>query len=290
MSDLNDILGEPAEPPQEAPAPEAAPAEQASDAAAPAAQVTANTADAAAAQPEQPKMVPYQALQEERRMRQQLARERAEMEQRVEQRLAALQQQLAPPPPAPPDPTTDPVGFLAHQQQTVSQQVEQLARQQQAAQQQAQIAAAEQQLARKILQAEAEFRTQAPDYDNALSHLHALRVRELQVLGHDEAAAQEQSLRELKQAAFVHAAHGRSPAEVMYGLAKVRGYASKPQAPTVTPAEQMQMAQRGTQAATSLGGGGGTAGKLDAKALLAMSDEEFAAATSGKKWAQIMGG
>lgn len=283
-SDLNDILGEPAELPQEtpsapAPSPAPAPAPPAPEAAAPAAEP---------AQPEQPKMVPYQALQEERRMRQQLARERVEMEQRVEKRLEALQQQLAPQPPAAPDPTTDPVGFLAHQQQTVSQQVDQLTRQHQQTQQQAQMAAAEQQLTSRIVQSEAAFRASAPDYDQALGHLHSLRVKELQVLGSDEAAAHEQSVRELRQAAFFHAAHGRSPAEVMYGLAKVRGY-GPPQAPAVTPAEQMAMAQRGTQAAASLGGGGGTAGRLDAKALLAMSDEEFAEATKGDKWRKVMG-
>ena len=281
MSDINDILGEPAELPQDTPEPAPVPEPPPAPAPAPAPAEPAP-------QPEQPKMVPYQALQEERRMRQQLARERAELEQRMETRLAEIQKSLAPQPPAAPDPNADPVGYLTHQQQHVVQRVDQLAQQTQQAQQQAQLAAIERDLASRIVSAENAFRSTAPDYDKALSHLHSLRVKELQVLGHDEATAQEQSVKELRQAAFFHAAHGRSPAEVMYGLAKVRGYGAT-QAPVVTPAEQMQMAQRGTQAATSLGGGGGTAGKLDAKALLAMSDEEFAEATKGNKWAKVMG-
>lgn len=281
MDGLSSIIGEtPQETPAPAPTPEASDAPQVAQAA-PAEQAPQQEAEPA------PKMIPYQAVLEERRLRQQERAQREEMERRVEARLAEIQRSMQAPAPAAPDPSADPVGFLAHQQQSIAQRVDHLVQQSQQSAQQAQVAQLEAQLANRVIQAETVFKAANPDYEKALTHVHTLRVKELQVLGVDELTAQQQSAQELKQAAYVHAAQGRNPAEVIYGLAKVRGYSAKPQ---VTPAEQMQMAQKGAAASQSLGGGGATTGKLDARALLAMSDEEFAAATKGGKWKEIMGG
>jgi hypothetical protein len=285
MSDINSIIGEPVEIPRDdAPAPEAPPAPAAE---APPAETPPAPAEAPAAEPA-PKVVPYQALQEERRERQRLQAENRALMERMEARLAALQQAQQPPAPPAPDPNENPIGFLAHQQQAVGQRVDQLVQQSEQAQRQAQMAAAEAQLAARIQTAEVQFKASNPDYEQAIAHTHQLRVRELQALGHDPLAAEQQSVQELRQAAFFHAAHGRNPAELIYNLAKVRGYSPTPAAPS--PAAQLQVAQRGTAAAASLGGGGGgTPGQLNARALAEMSDEDFAKVTDAQ-WRKAMGG
>ena len=130
------------------------------------------------------------------------------------------------------------------------------------------------------------FVARQPDYQNAIQHMHQLRTRELQVLGMDEFAAEQKSAAELREFAYITAAQGRSPAEIAYNLAKARGYNPTP---TQDPQQRIQTAQRGTAAAASLGGGSSTSGGVSARQLLAMSDDEFAAATSGDKWRKLMG-
>lgn len=284
MSDLSDIIGEPED--LSAPAPAAAP-----EAEAPAPQPEAAPAPAQAEGGEQPghqKMVPYQALQEERRMRQRERDERLQMEQRVEQRLAALQRNMQPPPPPPPSLEENPVGHLAHRLDQVSQNTQALMQQSAQAQQAAQLAQAEAIITHRVTAAEAAFAQQAPDYQQAVSYLHNLRVKELTAMGTPQEDATVQSARELKELAFHTAVRGGNPAEHAYQWAKARGYSTKPAAPS--PADQLQMAQRGVAAATSLGNGAGTSGSLNARELLAMTDDEFEAATKGGKWAKMMGG
>lgn len=240
------------------------------------------------------KVVPLAALHEERSRRKELGERlraaeeaRAEMERRVEARLAALQQAMVPPPPAPPSFDEDPARHLKaqldalnEQQRFLTQQTEESRRAQAQAEQINQLAA-------RVTTSEAEFVREAPDYQDAIRHLAELRIRELQTLGVDEYSAKAQSARELQEFAFVNASQGKNPAQIAYQLAKVRGYTP---ANAVNAEQKMAMQQKGAQASRSLGGGGSKAAGLSAQALLSMSDDEFAEATKGGNWAKLMGG
>ncbi len=284
MSDINSLVGEPVVIPQDAPAEEAAPVQEQAEAA------TESPAAAEPAQEPEPRVVPLAALHEERSKRRELAaqveaerRTREDMERRFEQRLAAL---ARPPAPQPPALEENPLGHVAHRLDVMQAQQQALIQQSEAERAASQRAAFEAQLANKVQREEQAFVARQPDYQNAVAHLHQLRTRELQVLGMDELAAESRSAAELREFAFVTAAQGRSPAETAYNLAKTRGYNP---APAQDPQQRMQAAQRGTAAASSLGGGASTSGGITAKQLLAMSDEEFAAATAGDKWKKLMG-
>jgi hypothetical protein len=284
--DINSIVGEPVEIPQDAPEPSPAPA----PAEAPAPAPTPEPAPAPQPEPTTPPtgFAPLAALHEERARRRN-AEQRAEQVEALQRQIAEMQRTLQPAP-AMPDPNENPVGYLAHQQQQVQQQVQHLVQQSQQQAQQAQVAAAEAALATRIRSAEAGFAAAQPDYQQALDHVHNLRVRELQLLGSDPETAAMQSQREMREAAFFHAANGRNPAEVFYGLAKVRGHSSKPAAAAPTAAEQLAAAQKGVAAAASLGGGSGAVvGQMDIRRLATMSDKEFSS-VSEDQWRKAMGG
>ena len=235
--------------------------------------------------------VPLPALHEERARRrelqQQLQQERAareEMERRVQARLEQLTQAMTPKPVVP-DFNENPAEHLKHSVEEVRQTAQltqqQIAewRQQQAAQEQLSIAA------EKVRAAEAEFVRETPDYQNAVTFMLESRTREFEAFGHDPATAKRMAAEEMAQGAIANAARGINPAEVAYKLAKARGYTAQAAA-----ADKMQMQQRGAAAARSLGTGGAAAGKLSARALAEMSDDEFAEATKGGNWAKLMGG
>lgn len=292
MSDMQSILGEAVELPQYAPAQPEATAAAPQAEAPPAAQEPATPE-----QPPEPKVVPLAALHEERGKRRELAaqveaerRAREELEARFERRIQALAQQGAQQP-APPSPDENPVGYLQHELGAIKAQQQALLQQSERERHQAAQAAQAAQLASRVQQAEAAFVEQKPDYLDAVRHLHSQRMRELQALGVEEFAAERQSSQELRDFALFTAHQGRSPAEVAYALAQARGYAPpRAQAPAPDPAVQIKAAQRGTAAAASLGNGGGQTGAPSARALLEMSDDEFAEATSGEKWRRMMGG
>lgn len=295
MEDLTSIIGEPVEMPTEAPSPAPAPAEPQAEAAQPAQAVEQESAHEA-----EPKMVPLAALHEERAKRRELAaqadaerRAREDLERRMEQRLQALQQAMQPKAPEPPSLEDNPVGHIVHKVDALQAQQQALLQQSHQERLAAAQAAALAQVAQRVQHDEAAFKARTPDYLDAVGHIHTMRVRELQALGVDEFAAERQSADELKQFAFVTAANGKSAAEVAYSIAKAKGYTAKSTAPAVaapSASEQMQMAQRGAAAATSLGNGSATGGRITMSQLASMSDEEFAEATSGGKWERVLGG
>lgn len=278
-NELESVLGEdvnltPAEPQETAPEPE-----------------TPQSQDETPEQPPEQKTVPLPALHEERARRrelqQQLQQERAareEMERRVQARLEQLTQAVTPKPVVP-DFNENPAEHLKHSveevRQTAQMTQQQIAewRQQQAAQEQLAMAA------EKVRAAEADFVRDTPDYQNAVTFMLESRTREIEALGHDPATARNLAAREMMNGALMNAAQGRNPAEIAYKLAKARGYTAQAAA-----ADKMQMQQRGAAAARSLGTGGAASGKLSARALAEMSDDEFAEATKGGNWAKLMGG
>lgn len=283
MSDLQEIVGDDVNIPQEAPETEQ---EQPQAADAP---------EQAEQQPEAPKVVPLAALHEERNRRKELAaelaRERQEREalaRRVEERLQAMQEAQKPPVPAFEE---NPAEHLRAKVEEAERIARMTAQQQAAWLQQQQQAQIEQQIAQRVVADEAEFMAEKPDYNDAVQYLHKSRVGELMTqYGLPEAAAIRQSAGELKEAAFVFTQRGMSPAQTAYQIAVQKGYTPKQAQQAADAATKFQTQAAGVKAAKSLGTGGATRTTMTAQQLLAMSDEEFAEATKGDNWRKVMGG
>lgn len=146
----------------------------------------------------------------------------------------------------------------------------------------------------------AQFVTKQPDFLEALKNLRAGRAAELEAIGMDDAAQRAQQIareeRDIVQAAI---SKKKSPSEMLYAIAKARGYAPpapKPNpTPATTPAQSTidhaaqieQIANGQKQAASGFASGGGIVGEgLTAEALANMSDDEYAATVSRMTAAQ----
>lgn len=263
------------------------------------------------AQPEQPdrrpQMVPHAALHEERERRKEMERrltEEAQQRRVLEERTNLLLQRIAQPqqeaPAEPlPKPEQDPFGYLTGTLQRQGSDIETVRQQLAVRQQQEQHAAAVAQIQQQAMALEAEFRSATPDYDAAVAHLRATRARELEIAGFAD-PMQRHNL--LSQEALGIAARamqsGRNPAEMIYEIAKHRGYqrpeAQAPQqTPTETPAERIQRAAAAQQQGRGLSQVRGTGpAPLTANALLEMSPakfEEFLAKATPEQMAEHFG-
>jgi hypothetical protein len=73
-----------------------------------------------------------------------------------------------------------------------------------------------------------------------------------------------------------------NPAQMIYELSKHRGYK-----PASSEEDKLDTIERG-QKQKALGSNGAAPKKLTLEALAQMSDEDFAAATKGGKWASLL--
>lgn len=253
-------------------------------------------------QPDQ-RMVPLAALQEERAERKRLRDDMQRMQQQQEalvQRILSTQQQQPAAAQEPqvqiPDYATDPVGHLRAQNELLQRQMREMAgylsgqneQQQQWTQQQQQQAA----VANFIATHEQEFRAQAPDYDAAAQFLQKSRADEYRALGMTNPIQIQNALhQDLIAMANIAYQNGTNVAEAAYNLAKSRGYkAAAPQAGAQQHDNAARLAaiSQGQQHAASLSQSGGAApAPMSIEKLLAMSDSDFAKATSGMNWQKL---
>lgn len=267
---------------------------------------TATSEQAETEQPEPekpPKMVRLEALHEEREERRRLQRELAQerearslLDQRTNLILQRMQQQeqdkAKPEEPAIPALEQDPVGHITAQQAALRRQIDQNAAQQRYAEQVLAQNLQAQQIQQAVIQRarslEGQFRAETPDYDAAIDSLKAARGKELAALGQDPM----QAAQAIEQEAYTLAVHAiqnnRNPAELLYSLAKARGWqgnASGQAAPAVqegaspNPAaaqQKLQTIAAGQRQGRSLSDArGGAAPPLTAQRLLEMSDKDF---------------
>jgi hypothetical protein len=249
-------------------------------------------------------MVPLAALHEERERRKESDRRLQTLEERTNlllQRIGqpvpqAEQKPAEPPKPEIPALDKDPVGHILGTQQELARQLQ--TNTQTTQQQQAQIN--NQLQAMQVLSAltqrakavEAQFELDNPDYGQAVNHLRRVRHQELQALGYDDPAERGNIIdQEGLGVAARSFQTGRNPAEAIYNLAKMRGWAPPAPAqstsaePPVEPAQpasptadqRLQNIAAGQQHARSLGnlGGRGPA-PMTATRLLEASDADFA--------------
>jgi len=233
------------------------------------------------------KTVPLAALHEERERRKELQRQIEDVNRRADERFNLIAQKLAASAPAAeskremPDPEKDAVGAIRMTAEEVKvlsdfkRQVEAQAAQSQAIQA----------VFAHAARLENEFESRTPDFQTASTFLRETRAQELATLGVDPYRVQQILGLEKLQLAQAALQQGRNPAEIIYALAKMRGYSPNAGAPkgkaAAGDAEAAKLARiaKGQEAGTSLGAASGAApGKTGIEALLGMSDAEFASA------------
>lgn len=259
------------------------------DAAPPAAPPPADTPDpGAAARPiAEAKTVPLAALHEERERRKELQRQIEDVNRRADERFNLIAQKLAAsaPPADPakreiPDPEKDAVGAI----RVTAEEVKVLSDFKRQVETQAAQSQAIQAVLAHASRLETEFEKENPDFQAASAHLRDSRAQELSALGVDQYRVRQILGLEKLQLAQAALQQGRNPAEVIYALAKMRGYAparagGKATAGAEGEAAKLARIARGQEAGASLGAASGAApGKTGIEALLAMSDAEFATA------------
>lgn len=175
-----------------------------------------------------------------------------------------------------PDINEDPIGHFQAKSALLEQQIAELTKGSQSAQEQFQRQRAEQQFWGQVSQSEAQMRASTPDYDDAVGHLEASRVAELEAIYPDDSPqAIDYALRNGFQSTAQLRAHvlnqdrisvatqalqmGMNPAQLYYNLAVQRGYQKAAPKTNVTP---IAAARNGQRAAKSLSAGGG--GRADA--------------------------
>lgn len=228
------------------------------------------------------KKVSLAALHEERERRKVAEEARRQLEQnqiRMDERLKLINERLNPPaqPREIPDPDKDALGAL----KATAEEVKTFREFQQQQQQQMQQNQYVQDVMMRASSHEAEFMKQMPDYGEASVYLKKSRADELSAIGMTPFQIQETLKGESLQLADAAMKQGKNPAEMVYTLAKSRGYARTGaqvvQAQPQADAEKFAKIAQGQKANTSLGNVGSTPTRpeLSGKDLLAMSEDQF---------------
>lgn len=242
------------------------------------------------------KMVPHSALHAEREERKK-AQARAELlekrtniilERLMAQQSAPQQQQQKPPEVVIPDKDEDPAGWVAATMQQMAKKLETYEqRDQQQAQAQTQAQQRQEVINTIINQAvplEKEFSAVTPDYNDASEFLQASRAAEYEALGWTQQQIQNQINQDKLTIAAAALDGGKNPAEVVYNLAKLRGYVkkgspAKQQQQSLSATERLAALRAGTEQGQSLSQGrGAPPRKITADVLANMSDAEFSKA------------
>jgi hypothetical protein len=278
--DVADILAGDEEPPQEA-VEEQQPPEGEEAAAKP-----AEEGEEAAPEPEpkQPEMVPVGAVIEERRKGQAVSQQLNESNARFEkltQRLDVLHEKANPSP----DPETEPLEHLQHSNAQLAGEVAEV-------KQILQRAAGQQQqnnYQQQVSAMEAQFAQDNSDYYDAYAHLTETRTAELNAMGKFGSDADTQLQREAQWIVQEAVQAGKNPAEAVYGMAKVRGFVSKPNGGGgggLTPAKTLKETAQNLENSNTLASAPGKVLKSDmtTEDLLGMTDDEFDKATSDENW------
>jgi hypothetical protein len=232
----------------------------------------------------EPKTVPLAALQETREALKEEKRLNAENQRKTDERLRLLTEVLTRQPDAAkpaevviPDPEKDAMGTLKMNQQQLQELMDYKKRNE--AKQAGDLQ--NQQVMNRAQQLESEFVASTPDYGAASQFLLKSRHDELMASGmyqpHQVQQVIQQETLALAQQAIQN---GNNPAQIVYAIAKARGYAVVAPKPAETPAAQIERVAAGQAASKSIGQALGaqisSGAKMDSKTLANMSDEQFA--------------
>lgn len=148
------------------------------------------------------------------------------------------------------------------------------------------------------------FMAKTPDFKDAYGHLISTLHRELELMGVSDEAERNRAIAEQERELVSRAlAQKKSPSELIYSIAKTRGFSSAPSAaidkqsqpaPKATADARIENVRRGQGSVISLAKAGGASGEgLTVEALASMNEAEFAAMTKNLSKAQmraLMGG
>lgn len=243
--------------------------------------VVAEDAETVEAKEKVEKVVPQGALHEERARRRQEAQRANNAEQRAEQyqrqmlemlsRMGQPQQQVDP---------NDPNAVARNEiSQIVRAEIKPLTEAQQRDQQAAYQRSQYDQFRQTVSMHEAEFAKEQPDYTDAVKFLSERRASEYVAAGYTQQQAAQLTDRDAHQFAAMALQNGESPAKAAFDMAASRGY--------VSPKQKLEM-QKAGQGASLPSGGGKSGGLPSLEALLKMPRDEFAKATEGGKWEQLL--
>jgi hypothetical protein len=221
-----------------------------------------------------------------------LAKER-EMRARIDERLKLFNEVIAPAAEptaqrqAPPNPEEDIFGYLKWRDEEQERRFNELADRVGQTSQTIQSDRDESNLRSAYQQDATRFAQANPDFAQAYNHLNKVRDMMLENAGYTDPKQREQiRLNEERDLVTQTLKSGKSPAEVVYSIAKTLGYATSaaaPAAPAPAPAAQqpsvtaeIERLQKAQAASKTLSGSGGSApAPMTVQALAAMSDEEF---------------
>lgn len=199
-----------------------------------------------------------------------------------------------------PDINLDPVGHFQAQLAIANKRIETFDKWQQTQEANATAMNNVAQLQRIAQSHEADFKKTAPDYDEAFQYVRKMRDQELEYMGYADPGVRQQIIQNDALQIAAQALQGnRNAAEVVYNIAKARGWAGKAPAPTTQPvapaqspdAKKLATVAKGQAASQSLGQVSGSApAEMSVESLLKMSDSEFEEATKGDNWRKMMGG
>ncbi len=213
------------------------------------------------------------------------------------QQLAQRSQQPKPEAPAEvPDINIDPVGHFQALYQQSQQKIADIDKWRQSQEANATAMNNVQQLGRIAQQSEAEFTKTTPDYPEAFQYVRNQRDQELQDMGYTDKGQREQILQtDALQIAAQALQANKSPAEVVYKVAKARGFQGKAAAPVkaadAPDAKKIATIAKGQAANTSLGQvGGNSIPEFSAENIAKMSDSEFEKWATDENWRKMMGG
>lgn len=247
------------------------------------------------------KFVRHGAFHQERERRKQLEAKLQEREvefARINERLAILSSAMQPTqqrqeaPAAPPDIEIDPIGYIKH----LGEQLKQNGQQTEEMRRAAEVERETHTIVSSYQTDAARFAQETPDFRDAYGHLLQGRDRELALYGIADPQQRAQIInQEEQQLVRTALAQGKRPAQVVYEMAKARGYAGAPPAAAPaaqpSPQEEVQRIAEAAKANRSLSNmsGSGAKTQLTAQDLLAMDDKQFAALEESVK-RRLMGG
>ena len=235
----------------------------------------------------QEKLVPLQALQQERAEKKQLRDELKAYREWQAQLTQRLQQMPTAQAPQAPDPQTKPLEYINHVLGTMQASTAELQQWRQQQEQTAQQQSAIQHYASWAAGQEQEFAKSQPEYHDAYRYAADTRDKELQALGYSDPAQRAAIVRANTLEIINNAAQqGRNPAELVWDYAYSRGFTPKGKRTSGKEEAQAKIAAGLNAAGAKLNQGGATGeGELSAKDLAGITDpDEFE-----KAWKKVFG-
>ena len=249
---------------------------------------------------EERKVVDHGAFAEERNKRKAAEKREAEKDRMLAEfkgkldTLEKFTKGTEPAPPAPPAFDQDPASHLLHATKTNEEKLAELAKWRDVRETQEREQFQEQQFQSAYAQQAREFSQTAPDFLEAYKHIMGMREKELAAYGMKDPAKRAWTIHQEERFLVSEAMReGRNPAEAIYEMAKVRGYAKPepkrdPENGQFQTNEKLKTIQEGQDRSKGLGNASGNAapGRLTAEALLKMDGDDFAK-LSDKDWKKL---